>query len=38
MWTRKGCKDCNVELDQGQPMDEYPDTCFKCGKSLEELE
>lgn len=37
MWIRKGCKDCKVELDEGQPMDIYPDKCFKCGKPLVDL-
>jgi len=37
-WIRKGCINCKVELDEGQPMDEYPTVCFKCGEPLEELE
>lgn len=41
---RKGCHDCNVELDSGQQeavdalLDGvYPTKCFKCGKDLVEL-
>ncbi len=38
MWTRIGCKDCNVELDEGQPMKTYPTHCFKCGNLLIKLD
>lgn len=37
MFERKGCKNCKVELDESQAMDNYPITCFKCGKPLEKL-
>jgi len=36
-FIKKGCKDCKVELDEGQNLTEYPTKCFKCGKDLVEL-
>ncbi len=38
VFIRKGCLDCDVELDEAQPMEEYPTTCFKCGKDLTVLD
>jgi len=38
MWTRIGCKDCKLELDEGQSLEVYPTSCFKCGKLLVELD